>query len=360
MPGVLMLEAMYQAGAWLVRQTENFVHSVVVLNEARNVKFSGLVQPGQSLVVTADIKKQEGGRTTLVAQGTVDGKPVASARLVVEAFHLGDRYPHRVDSRDYMMREVRKQFVRVLSGTPEHPSCPKPSMRWMWLDRFVEFTRGQRAVAIKNVSMTEEAMSDYLPGFPVLPCSMIVEGLAWTGGILANEFRGFRERMVLAKVNKAIFHRPAVPGDQLRYTAVLEAIEAEGAFICGTSHVGDELQAEIELFGTRTCWKVSRAWTATWLIQAETLALMRSFGLYDVSGRIVNGRTAGCRGETAGRGTCGIKPPACNWRCRNLAHCTEVPSIQKKEAATAQLPARGAAGRRQFAGPVHRLGPRLG
>ena len=76
MPGVLMLEAMYQAGLWLVRRTENFVHSVVLLNEARNVKFSGLVQPGQTLVVTADIKKQEGDRTTLVTQGTVDGKVV--------------------------------------------------------------------------------------------------------------------------------------------------------------------------------------------------------------------------------------------------------------------------------------------
>jgi len=75
-------------------------------------------------------------------------------------------------------------------------------MRWMWLDRFVEFIRGERSIAIKNVSLTEEPLSDYLPGFPVLPCSLIVEGLAWTGGILANEHRGFRERMVLAKVNR--------------------------------------------------------------------------------------------------------------------------------------------------------------
>ena len=93
MPGVLMLETMYQAGLWLVRRTENFAHSVVLLNETRNVKFSGLVQPGQSLVVTADVKNHEGNRTTLVTQGTVDRKVVARARLVVEAFHLGERYP---------------------------------------------------------------------------------------------------------------------------------------------------------------------------------------------------------------------------------------------------------------------------
>lgn len=281
MPGVLMLEAMYQAGVWLVRRTEDFAHSAVVLNEARNVKFSGLVQPGQNLVVTADVKKQEGDRTTLATQGTVDGKVVVSARLVVEAFHLADRYPQRAGTSDYMLREVRKQFARVLSGTPEHPSSPGPSMRWMWLDRFVEFIRGQRSVAIKNVTLTEEALSDYLPGFPVLPCSLIVEGLAWTGGIVANDHRGFRERMVLAKVNRAVFHRPALPGDQLRYSAVLEAIEAEGTFIRGTSHVGDELQAEVDLFLAHLPERFEGL-KGDLVDPAETLALMRILGMYDV------------------------------------------------------------------------------
>ena len=281
MPGVLMLEAMYQAGLWLVRRTEDFAHSIVLLSEARNVKFSGLVQPGQSLVVTADIKKQAGDRTTLVAQGTVDGKVVVSARLVLEAFHLADRYPRRADIHDYLLRKVRKQFARVLSGTPEHPTSPGPSVRWMWLDRFVEFVRGQRAVAIKNVSMTEEPLSDYLPGFPVLPCSLIVEGLAWTGGILANDHRGFRERMILAKVNRAVFHRPAFPGDQLRYSAVLEAIEAEGTFIRGTSHVGDELQAEADLFLANVPERFAGI-DGDLVDPAETLALMRTYGMYDV------------------------------------------------------------------------------
>ena len=158
-------------------------------------------------------------------------------------------------------------------------------MRWMWLDRFVEFVRGERAVAIKNVSLSEEPLSDYLPGFPVLPCSLIVEGLAWAGGILANDQCGFRERTVLAKVNRAMFHRPAMPGDQLRYSVALEAIEAEGAFIRGTSHVGDELQAEVELFLAHLPEQFDGV-EGDLFEPAETLALMRTFGMYDV------GRTA--------------------------------------------------------------------
>ena len=281
MPGVMMLETMYQAGYWLVRKTEDFAHSMVTLKEARNVKFTGFVKPGQDLVVSADIKKQDGQSTTLVARGEVDGKTVVSARLIVEAFELADRYPSRAASRDYMMRKVRKQFERVMAGLPEDPPHPGMSMRWMWIDRFVEFVRGERSVAVKNVSLTEEPLNEYLPGFPMLPASLIVEGLAWTGGILANDQRCFQERTVLAKLNKAVFHRPALPGDQLRYCAVLEGIESEGAFIRGTSHVGDELQAEVDLFLAHLGERFDEV-EGDLIDPSDMLATLRLFGLYDV------------------------------------------------------------------------------
>src|SRR6476469_10858950 len=72
MPGVLMLEAMYQASAWLVRSSEDFKHAAVLLKEARNVKYSDFVTPGKELVVTAEILKQDDSSVTLKASGTVD------------------------------------------------------------------------------------------------------------------------------------------------------------------------------------------------------------------------------------------------------------------------------------------------
>ncbi len=281
MPGVLMLETMFQAAYWLVRKTDDFAHSVVMLKEARNVKFSGFVKPDQDLVVTADVKKQQGNCTTLITRGTVDGEVVVSARLLLESFQLADRYPQRAATQDYMMRRVRKQFDRVAAGAPEDPPNRGLSMRWSWLDRYTEFTRGKRAVAIKNVALSEEPISDYLPGFPVLPNSLIVEGMAWAGGILTSDMRGFRERVVLAKVNKAVFHRPAMPGDQLTYTAVIEGIEAEGSFIRGTSYIGDELQAEIDLFLAHLGDRFDEVEGD--LIDSETmLATLHTFGVYDV------------------------------------------------------------------------------
>lgn len=121
-------------------------------------------------------------------------------------------------------------------------------MRWFWIDRFIEFESGSRAVAIKNVASTEEQLEGYFPGFPVMPAPLIIEGLAQTGGLLVAQHSDFRERVVLAKVSKAVFHQLARPGDTLRYTATIESLQDRGAIVSGQSHIGETLQAEVELF----------------------------------------------------------------------------------------------------------------
>ncbi len=107
MPGVLMLEAMYQAGAWLVRQTEGFSHSIVILKEARNIKYADFVTPGKELVVSAEILKQDATLTTLKAQGLIDGNVAVNGRLVLERFNLADRYPKRRSTDPYLRAELR-------------------------------------------------------------------------------------------------------------------------------------------------------------------------------------------------------------------------------------------------------------
>lgn len=120
-------------------------------------------------------------------------------------------------------------------------------MRWIWIDRFVEFESGRQATAIKNVSLAEEHLHDHFPGYPVMPNSLILEGLAQTGGLLVGEYNRFEEKVILAKVSKAVFHFLAVPGDTLRYTTKIEAMGDSGATVKATSHVGERLQAEAEI-----------------------------------------------------------------------------------------------------------------
>src|SRR5881398_2553230 len=57
MPGVLMLETLVEAAAWLLRLSDDYKHSVIVLREAKNVKYGHFMQPGHSLVVTVEVDK---------------------------------------------------------------------------------------------------------------------------------------------------------------------------------------------------------------------------------------------------------------------------------------------------------------
>ena len=158
-------------------------------------------------------------------------------------------------------------------------------MRWYWIDRFLEFQRGERAVAIKCVAMVEEEIEGYSPGLPHLPFALVIEGMAQTAGLLIGEKNGFEDRVVLAKVNKATFHRPAFPGDTLRYTAVVQDIQRDGAIAGITSHIGDELQGEVEMM---FAFLDERFPQGPLFDPVEFLMMIRSFGLYDV-GRQADG-----------------------------------------------------------------------
>jgi len=120
-------------------------------------------------------------------------------------------------------------------------------MRWIWIDKFTQFTSRESATAVKNVSLAEEHLHDLYPAFPIVPHSLIVEGMAQTSGILVGEARNFEEKVILAKIGRATFHRLVLPGETITYAAKIDQLNEQGASITGRVTVGDELVAEIEL-----------------------------------------------------------------------------------------------------------------
>ena len=120
-------------------------------------------------------------------------------------------------------------------------------MRWFWIDRFDEFVSGKRARAVKSVTMSDEPIDEYNPGFPYYPASLIVEGMAQAGGILVGQISDFHNRVVLAKVNKSEFHFQACPGDKLIYDVAILNLQEFGAVVKGVATVDDRVQSEVEL-----------------------------------------------------------------------------------------------------------------
>ncbi len=121
-------------------------------------------------------------------------------------------------------------------------------MRWFWIDRFVEFVRDTKARTIKNITFGEEPIDNYLPSCPHYPHSLMIEGMAQTGGLLVSQAEGFTRKTVLAKVSKATFHRVVVPGDCIELEALVQAKHASGAVIEGKITCEGQSVAEMELW----------------------------------------------------------------------------------------------------------------
>ena len=120
-------------------------------------------------------------------------------------------------------------------------------MRWFWIDRFTEFKSGSHATAIKNVTLSEDHLHDHLPGFPVMPASLMLEGMAQTGGILLGERNQFAHLVILAKVPRMTFHGWVCPGETLTYSVKLIEARDEGGIVEAQAHVGQRLVAEGEI-----------------------------------------------------------------------------------------------------------------
>ena len=76
LPGVFMLEAATQAGAWLVRMSEDYAHSIVVLQEARAVKYADFVTPGHTLTIKVEQTGSDERFVKMKFQGEVEGRAV--------------------------------------------------------------------------------------------------------------------------------------------------------------------------------------------------------------------------------------------------------------------------------------------
>ncbi len=115
MPGVLQLQALVEAASWLLRLTENYRHSVIVLREVKAVRFGHLMQPGRALTITAEWVQQHETGTTFKAKGEAEGVATVNAQFSLAGYNLADRNPVWADRDERLIRHW-KSLYQLLSG----------------------------------------------------------------------------------------------------------------------------------------------------------------------------------------------------------------------------------------------------
>ena len=117
------------------------------------------------------------------------------------------------------------------------------------VDRVIEHIPGEKAVAIKNVTINEPQFQGHFPERPLMPGVLIVESMAQVGGLIVTQMPDLPSGLfVFAGIDNVKFRRPVVPGDQLIITCELLSIKRKRfGKVKGEAHVEGKLVCSGEL-----------------------------------------------------------------------------------------------------------------
>jgi 3-hydroxyacyl-[acyl-carrier-protein] dehydratase len=116
MPGVLMLETLVEAGAWLLRLTDEFAFSVLVLREAKGVKYGTFMEPGRQMTVSVELVERGNGVATFKGKGETEGQNTVSARLTLAHYNLQDRDPALRATDERLVQHYRNLYELLRAG----------------------------------------------------------------------------------------------------------------------------------------------------------------------------------------------------------------------------------------------------
>jgi 3-hydroxyacyl-[acyl-carrier-protein] dehydratase len=117
MPGVLMLEALTQAGAWLVRDMEDFAHSIIVLKQAKTIKYGSFVEPGRQLELRVNLVSHDDRVTTLKGVGVIDGQEMVKGRIALTRYNLREKDPALHETDAMIVSGLRDLFQTLRKGS---------------------------------------------------------------------------------------------------------------------------------------------------------------------------------------------------------------------------------------------------
>ena len=123
-------------------------------------------------------------------------------------------------------------------------------MRYLLLDKILKWIPGQEAIGLKNVSLSEDFFEDHFPLKPIMPGTLVIEGMAQLAGLLLEETlkkSGRKIKALLSLVEKARFRRPIYPGSTLIYHCRISQYNELGGRTLVVAEVEELKVAESEL-----------------------------------------------------------------------------------------------------------------
>ncbi|MDD5459089.1 MAG: beta-hydroxyacyl-ACP dehydratase [Phycisphaerae bacterium] len=110
LPGVLLLEGMIESASWLVRRSQDFANSMVLLEEARNVKYKSFLSPGSTIEYDVEAKTIEDNVSSFTGKGVCNGEMIVEARFGLRHFNLADQNSAMAEFDAIVIENLKKRF----------------------------------------------------------------------------------------------------------------------------------------------------------------------------------------------------------------------------------------------------------
>ncbi|MDD5134149.1 MAG: beta-hydroxyacyl-ACP dehydratase [Phycisphaerae bacterium] len=110
LPGVFLLQGLIESACWLVRASENFAHSMVLLAEAKNVKYKSFAAPGTKIQYTVTAKTIEENISSFSAVGVCGEESIVEARFCLRHFNLAEKDSKFAVEDAYIIEKLKERF----------------------------------------------------------------------------------------------------------------------------------------------------------------------------------------------------------------------------------------------------------
>jgi 3-hydroxyacyl-[acyl-carrier-protein] dehydratase len=115
MPGVMMLQTLVESASWLLRLSNEYSHSVIVLREVKNVKYGTFMEPGKQMQICVEFIEGNDATSTFKGKGEVAGQSTVTARFILGRYNLGDRDASLAATDEDLTLELRRHAKLLLA-----------------------------------------------------------------------------------------------------------------------------------------------------------------------------------------------------------------------------------------------------
>jgi 3-hydroxyacyl-[acyl-carrier-protein] dehydratase len=121
LPGVLLLQGLVESASWLVRITEDFAHSMILLDQAKNVRYKSFLAPGGQIEYAVTAKEIRKDASSFTGEGVAGGQQIVEARFTLRHFNLADRDARLAGVDTEVAGALRTRLKLLRQGTEQRP-----------------------------------------------------------------------------------------------------------------------------------------------------------------------------------------------------------------------------------------------